>query len=251
MRIALLLLSCFGPPLLMAMGIAVCAFLGEPPHRRWVGLVAFLAVGIPVSAAAYLETQAGGGLNGGTSKGVARADAGPVAAGTDRRVRAHQSGPQKLVFVIVPQTRQTADRSERVVRPNQSVSRYVGVAITPQTRPTTSRNQHGARSSQSGLRYVAVTIPSRTHATQAIAKTHVSGKNAPIPPNTLSCKGFTRDEDGFWEAGDDTEPFDVGSDTNFVIRDQGPISRNWMSVGDVDLYALLTAKCGKAAKSPS
>ena len=65
-----------------------------------------------------------------------------------------------------------------------------------------------------------------------------------IPPNTFSCVGFTRDSDGSWEAGSDTQAFNVGNAENIVIRNQGPIEPGWLAVGGVDLYALIDKKCG-------
>jgi hypothetical protein len=65
-----------------------------------------------------------------------------------------------------------------------------------------------------------------------------------IPPNTFSCVGFTKNADGSWEAGDDTRPFNVGKAENIAIRDQGPIEPGWVTVGGVDLYALIEKKCG-------
>jgi hypothetical protein len=94
---------------------------------------------------------------------------------------------------------------------------------------------------------VVLAIPSQAHAKAPSAKTATT-TNSKIPPNTLSCTGFTRDPEGTWEAGDDTEPFNVGSDTDYTVRDEGPIRPGWLSIGTVDLYALLNAKCGGSSK---
>jgi hypothetical protein len=67
-----------------------------------------------------------------------------------------------------------------------------------------------------------------------------------IPANTFTCTGFTKNPDGSWEAGNDTRPFDVGKAENVVVRNQGPIEPGWVSVGGVDLYALIDKKCGAA-----
>jgi hypothetical protein len=41
----------------------------------------------------------------------------------------------------------------------------------------------------------------------------------------------------------------VGSDTNYTVRDEGPIRQGWLTIGTVDLYALLNEKCGGSSKS--
>jgi hypothetical protein len=69
-------------------------------------------------------------------------------------------------------------------------------------------------------------------------------RSSVIPANTFSCVGFTKNPDGSWEAGDNTQPFNVGAAENIVIRDQGPIEPGWVTVGGVDLYDLLEKKCG-------
>jgi hypothetical protein len=67
-----------------------------------------------------------------------------------------------------------------------------------------------------------------------------------IPANNFTCTGFTKNPDGSWEAGNDTQPFNVGKAENVVIRNQGPIEPGWVSVGGVDLFALVDKKCGAA-----
>ncbi|MBV9567999.1 MAG: hypothetical protein JO172_07670 [Hyphomicrobiales bacterium] len=68
-------------------------------------------------------------------------------------------------------------------------------------------------------------------------------EDAPLPPNTLPCDAFTKKSDGTWFA---TRPvtFDVGSAKNLNL-DGGAITPKSQTLGGVDLYVLLDAKCGK------
>lgn len=214
------LLARFGPPLLVIIGIALCAVpLAAWRNGRWIGLAAFLIVGVPVSVAAFLEMRPAVVSNARADTGVAVAHKGGAAAGGERHVRLHSPAQVRTVFVTVPETR----------------------------RQRANRGLLHSRRQRSGAHRVVLVIPSQIHETGPATKMAAKSR---IPPSTLSCTGFARDSDGNWEAGDNTKPFDVGSATNYSIRDEGPIRPGWMSIGGVDLYALLNAKCGAAVRTP-
>ncbi|MBV8964168.1 MAG: hypothetical protein JOY67_11185 [Hyphomicrobiales bacterium] len=71
----------------------------------------------------------------------------------------------------------------------------------------------------------------------------VRAEDVPLPPNTLPCDAFTKKSDGTWFA---TRPvtFDVGNAKNLNL-DGGAITPKSQTLGGVDLYVLLDAKCGK------
>jgi len=64
-----------------------------------------------------------------------------------------------------------------------------------------------------------------------------------LPPNNLSCAGFTRTPVGTWSASNGTAAFDFGSARGVVIRNT-TVTPNGVSVGGFDLYKALEAKCG-------
>ncbi|MBV8450493.1 MAG: hypothetical protein JO357_07655 [Hyphomicrobiales bacterium] len=68
-------------------------------------------------------------------------------------------------------------------------------------------------------------------------------EDAPLPPNTVPCDAFTKKSDGTWFA---TRPvtFDIGNAKNLNL-DGGAITPKSQTLGGVDLYVLLDAKCGK------
>jgi hypothetical protein len=74
--------------------------------------------------------------------------------------------------------------------------------------------------------------------------TTASAQTTKLRPNTLSCAGFTKNPDGSWHAGSNTQPFDIGSQKHEWIHD-ADITPNLVKFDDVDLYSLLEAKCGK------
>jgi hypothetical protein len=67
-----------------------------------------------------------------------------------------------------------------------------------------------------------------------------------LPPNTLSCDGFTKQPNGMWHAGPNTKPFKVGVGPSWYIVDCD-IGPGGMKFGGVDLTVLLDEKCGGSA----
>lgn len=221
MNAVLQLLSGFGPAVLVIIGLALYLALGAGLRRgHWIGLIAFLVVGIPVSIAAFLETRPSAVSNGAATEGVTRPETSRAASGGERRTRSEHSVPSRVAFVTAPQTYRNTNRHGLLIRHNRPRPRTV-------------------------IRVIRVHAPVPAHPPSVV----ITHNNTAIPPNTLVCTGFSRDPDGEWEAGDDTLPFAVGDETNFTIRGQGPIGPDWMEVGGVDLYALLNAKCAAGAKS--
>jgi hypothetical protein len=102
------------------------------------------------------------------------------------------------------------------------------------------RNNH-----RNAVRPNTVTYDVRQTAQPAVSPTIFAPPrtSSVIPSNTFSCAGFTKDSEGHWEAGSDTQPFNVGSAENIVIRNQGPIEPGWVTVGGIDLYELIDKKC--------
>ncbi len=126
--------------------------------------------------------------------------------------------------------------------------------LVERVRPATFREkgrEHRILVGRPGKPKYVVVIREPTAATQLAMTAPATKPLTVIPPNTLSCTGFTKNDDGTWQAGGDTQPFNIGNDTNVTVRDQGPISAGYLSPGGTDLYALLNAKCGTGAKSTS
>ncbi len=120
-------------------------------------------------------------------------------------------------------------------------------AARPEARIEHVRIVYGEhRNRQGGNRAQTVTYEVRETQPKGISPTAFAPlrTDTAIPPNTFSCTGFTKNSDGSWDAGNNTLPFNVGSAENIVIRDQGPIDAGWVTVGGVDLYALIEKKCG-------
>jgi hypothetical protein len=69
-------------------------------------------------------------------------------------------------------------------------------------------------------------------------------QDTPLPPNTLPCDAFAKKGDGIWVAKRPVS-FEVGNAKNLTL-DAGEITPKSQSVGGIDLYVLLEAKCGKA-----
>lgn len=210
------LLARFGPLVLTLMGIAVSfAFPRRMATARWSWLALFLVVGVPVGVAAFRETQATGVSTGGTNSNTAEVEIPQDGTSAVRPTRPILPAPH-AVLIVVPRGSQ------------QRVSRGGG-----QVRLIKPRSFR-----------VMLVVPHPLQQTPTVTQT---AGNTAIPTNTLSCRGFTKNDDGTWEAGGDTQPFAVGNGTNYTIRNQGPIGPRWLSIGNVDLYALLDAKCGAGA----
>jgi hypothetical protein len=139
------------------------------------------------------------------------------------------------------ETAQTVPAVRRV-EPNAFAVRHA-----PQARVERVRVIYGEhRNRPYGNRPQTVTYEVRQTVQNAVSPTIFAPPrtNSVIPSNTFSCVGFTKDPDGSWEAGGDTQPFNIGSAENIVIRNQGPIEPGWVTVGGVDLYDLVDKKCG-------
>ena len=63
-----------------------------------------------------------------------------------------------------------------------------------------------------------------------------------LPPNTMSCLGFKRLQDGEWYAFASNKPFDFGSRKQITLQDT-IIKPKTMVIDEVDLYAALEYKC--------
>ncbi|SEF14800.1 hypothetical protein SAMN05444161_9061 [Rhizobiales bacterium GAS191] len=72
-----------------------------------------------------------------------------------------------------------------------------------------------------------------------------AAEDTPLPPNNLPCDAFIKKEDGSWFAKSAVH-FDVGQDKS-VTLESAPIMPKSQTVGGVDVYVLLDAKCGKTA----
>jgi hypothetical protein len=209
------LLARFGPLVLTLMGIAASfAFPRRMATARWSWLALFLIVGVPVGVAAFRETQATGVSTGGANGNTAD--------------------------VEIPQERTSAVRPTRPILP----APHAVLIVVPRGSQRISRGGGLVQSNRPGQIKVMMVVPRPAHETPVLAKTAAS---TALPSSTLSCTGFTKNDDGTWNAGGDTEPFAVGNGTNYTIRNQGPIGPRWLSIGNVDLYALLNAKCGASA----
>jgi hypothetical protein len=75
-----------------------------------------------------------------------------------------------------------------------------------------------------------------------IAPAVLAQSPTPIPPNTLSCDGFSKNPDGTWRAGD-TKIFDIGTDTNVHFAHTSAVPPRGFILGGVDLWTLLESKC--------
>jgi hypothetical protein len=70
-------------------------------------------------------------------------------------------------------------------------------------------------------------------------------QDTPVPPNTLPCDAFAKKRDGIWILKRPIT-FDVGNAKD-VTMDGGEITPKSASVGGIDLYVLLEAKCAKSS----
>jgi hypothetical protein len=220
------LFATFGALVLTIMGVAISLTYpigGQRGHFIW--MVAFVLVGIPATAAAYFVLH-----NYGQASGA------PAAASP----RVARLEPNAFAERRAPETREPSVFGER---------------RAPETRVERVRvmyGQHRNGSHQGHPQVVTYEIRQTVQTAQASPPMVPSAMFAPpttssvIPANTFSCTGFTKNPDGSWEAGDDTRPFDVGKAENIVIRNQGPIEPGWVTVGGVDLYALINKKCSAA-----
>jgi|SRR3954471_14750038 hypothetical protein len=74
---------------------------------------------------------------------------------------------------------------------------------------------------------------------------HEKGPPPMAEARVFPCEGFTKHADGSWWAGPNTLPFNVGSYTNVVIRNAGPINGHFavFATGE-NLYDVLEEHCG-------
>jgi hypothetical protein len=70
-----------------------------------------------------------------------------------------------------------------------------------------------------------------------------NAQNKPLPPNTLSCQGFSKLQNGDWHAAPNAQPFDVGNMTNMHITNLD-IAPHAFNMGGTDLWQLIEQKCG-------
>ncbi|HEX4079344.1 MAG TPA: hypothetical protein VHX61_10800 [Rhizomicrobium sp.] len=234
------LLTRFGPPLLVVIGVALCLAYPMVRRGRWAFLAAFLILGVPVSVASFLVTRPGGVSTAPVTAHAARFRS------AEKSVGGGSNAPERRVVTRVAGA-EVITGGERQARPNPSRQARPVYETVRQSHQRVRPTHQGVRSNRSGTRAVVLVIPPQAHA-NALSANSTTRTNSKIPPNTLSCTGFTRDPEGAWEAGDNTQPFNVGSETNYTVRDEGPIRPGWLSIGTVDLYALLDAKCGGSSK---
>lgn len=78
----------------------------------------------------------------------------------------------------------------------------------------------------------------------AAAVTPASAQNLTIPPNTLSCEGFTKRPDGNWATRPNMKPFDFGPAKGVTLSNI-IIPRGLLVIHGVDVWAVLNEKCGK------
>ncbi len=203
------LFATFGALVLTVMGVAISLAYpigGQRGHYVW--MIAFVIVGIPATVAAYFVAH----LNGQTSETTAAA---PIVTRVEPNAFAERRAPQTRVERV----RVVYGEHRNGLRANRPST------VTYEVRQTVAQTAPPVTSS-------AMFLPPMT--------------SSVIPANTFTCTGFTKNPDGSWEAGDDTQPFNVGKAENIVIRDQGPIEPGWVTVGGVDLYNLIQKKCGAA-----
>jgi hypothetical protein len=231
MDLVLQLLAGFGPAVLVAVAIAA-SFMGARGHdyERWSWPVIILLLGVPVAVASYLEMR-----NAQEPQAVAHADVATAQAPALRTARpehrhdqaAAQPGYRETVQLAYAQPHETLrPHLERTRSGNRIV--YARTGQRPGGGFIVRTNIAPMRVTQNKFQPISTWAPSTR-----------------IPSNTLSCTGFTRDAEGYWEAGDNTLPFSVGDEANIIVRSQGPIGPGWMTVGDGDLYMILNARCGK------
>jgi hypothetical protein len=203
------LFATFGALVLTIMGLAISFTYpigGQRGHFIWI--IAFVVVGIPATVAAYFVSH-NYGHTGETTPSTPAVTRLEPNAFTVRPERPAQQMRTEHVRVVYGEHRDDHHNHQHINRPQ---------TVTYDIRQTVP------------VAPVAIfTSPKRSSV---------------IPPNTFSCVGFTKNPDGTWDAGDSTQPFNVGTAQNIVIRDQGPIEPGWVTVGGVDLYDLLVKKCG-------
>jgi hypothetical protein len=212
MQSILALLAGLGPAVLTFLGIAA-ALSGSDieGERRWLWPAILLVVGVPVTIAALLVLRSGHETQTASALGSA-----PVSAAAHNAAVAQAAQPTYQAY--------------------------------PAYRPHTywwgaGHNAFHLHPYRPNAPRAVYWVPPRLM-TNPVPPTPVPAKLTSIPPNTLSCEGFTKDPDGNWQANSDTQPFNVNDATGILIRNQGPIVAGWVSVGGVDLFRLLDAKCG-------
>ena len=205
------LLAIFGPMLLTLMGLAIALTTPMESHRAvFAWLIAFVVVGIPTTAAAYFESHM-----------ILERNTVDKPISTVTRIEPNQFAARPVLHQHVEHARVT----------------YYG-----------EPREHKNKNHPQAVAYQTVTYQVQQSVAPVVMSNMVPRpKNSSvIPTNTFSCVGFTRNPDGTWEAGDNTQPFNVGKSTDVVVRNQGPIEEGWVTVGGVDLYDLINAKCGKS-----
>jgi hypothetical protein len=234
MDLVLQLLTGFGPAILVA--VAVTASLtGSRGHdyERWSWPVAILLLGVPVAVASFLEMRSAQ-----EPQTVAQADVASTQAPALQTAR-------PALQTARPERRQV----QAAAQPGYRETVQLAYAQPRQTvRPHIEHMRNGNRmvyGRPAGGFIVRTSIGPMRIAQNKFQPISTWAPSTRIPPNTLSCTGFTRDAEGYWEAGDGTLPFNVGDETNVTVRSQGPIGPGWMTVGDGDLYTILNARCGK------
>jgi hypothetical protein len=213
------LFATFGALVLTIMGLAISLRYpigGQRGHFIW--MIAFVVVGIPSAFAAYFAAH----------------HYGAQSTESPRPAKVVRLEPNAFVT-----------RPEQQIRPAQQMR-------VEHVRVVYGQQQHHNGLHQNRPQTVTYEVRQPVQTAQATLPTisptifMPPKKSSVIPANTFSCTGFTKNPDGSWEAGDDTQAFNVGKAENIVIRDQGPIEPGWVTVGGVDLYDLVQKKCGAA-----
>jgi hypothetical protein len=74
-----------------------------------------------------------------------------------------------------------------------------------------------------------------------------AGAPPPLPQNTLACSDFTKNADGTWNGHRDQAPFDIAPQKQIKITGDirpGKIKLYTSGGGNIDVWALIEAKCG-------
>ena len=67
-----------------------------------------------------------------------------------------------------------------------------------------------------------------------------------LPPNTIDCRAFDKLSDGNWRVGEPTT-FDFGTTKGTILAHQ-TIRPQGFNLGDMDLFAVIEKKCGRARR---
>ena len=209
MAAAIEMFAVFGPVVLTIMGLAIALTTPMTSQRVvFAWLIAFVVVGIPASVAAFFEQHA------------------IRDAATEYKPIALTTRPERDAFADRPEHRMHTERPTEHLRVIYGEHR--------------NRMNHGQPTTT-----LTYEVSQTVHApVSALAFGILPKTSTVIPPNNFSCVGFTKNPDGSWEAGENTQSFTIGKSANVVIRNQGPIEAGWLAVGGVDLYYLINTKCG-------